>query len=202
MGAAPFFLCPICLRKLLHSTQAEPLPRYHALHTWYASHGCAEQCVWLAARIHTLKQGVDVPLLPLLTMCGDAEGGCEAKESEGEMRACGTCVATGAPEACEMREFLTPHAKFICDVCEARVPEGGTMHGCRVADYDECEDCFNAAALVRTDSEVLAGKAACSRGEARAAINSCKGDMERALRQLIRSLQEPKRATPAAPIRL
>lgn len=38
--------------------------------------------------------------------------------------------------------FLTPSAGYICDVCDRAMPQAATLHGCRVCDYDQCQECF------------------------------------------------------------
>jgi len=55
-----------------------------------------------------------------------------------------------------LKEFETPSAGYGCDLCKERFSADTHMYGCRICNYDVCDDCwdkFDAAAVTLADAE-------------------------------------------------
>lgn len=50
----PIHLCPVCLRKLQHSTGCDVLARYHELLSLYQKYGLTEEAQWIEKRLEKL----------------------------------------------------------------------------------------------------------------------------------------------------
>ena len=48
----------------------------------------------------------------------------------------------GCPGRHALGAFRTPRPGFCCDVCDASLPEGTDIRGCRICDWDACNKHF------------------------------------------------------------
>mmetsp|Transcript_71687 Transcript_71687/g.134070 ORF Transcript_71687/g.134070 Transcript_71687/m.134070 type:complete len:244 (+) Transcript_71687:45-776(+) len=48
-------------------------------------------------------------------------------------------TAFDCPKGHGLARFMTPHPSFCCDVCRVYQPQGSAMWGCRMCDWDVCE---------------------------------------------------------------
>lgn len=55
-------------------------------------------------------------------------------------------TASSCPSGHGLTQFSTPRLGFSCDLCDAQMPEGATLYGCRQCDYDVCALCRRSAA--------------------------------------------------------
>ena len=55
-------------------------------------------------------------------------------------------TASSCPSGHGLTQFSTPNSGFDCDLCDAQMPEGATLYGCRQCDYDVCALCRRSAA--------------------------------------------------------
>jgi len=46
-----------------------------------------------------------------------------------------------------------PNSDFTCDDCGKEVAEGETLWGCRLCDYDRCQQCLNKGIVEFTDTD-------------------------------------------------
>src|SRR5262249_3230523 len=50
MDRQPPHLCPVCLRKVVHTTHVDPMARYAALESFYRDQGLGDEADWVHAR--------------------------------------------------------------------------------------------------------------------------------------------------------
>mmetsp|Transcript_400 Transcript_400/g.518 ORF Transcript_400/g.518 Transcript_400/m.518 type:complete len:970 (+) Transcript_400:710-3619(+) len=64
------------------------------------------------------------------------------------------CPTNGHP----LQRFVVPNRLFACDVCDRRPAEGSTMYGCRLCDWDTCQNCaeLNSPGIVHSTSNATA----------------------------------------------
>ncbi|CAK9086447.1 unnamed protein product [Durusdinium trenchii] len=67
------------------------------------------------------------------------------------------------PKEHPLRRYATPHAHYICDVCNRQVKVGEHLWGCGACDYDMCDGCkakvIHGAKVEHRESQGLAGLA-------------------------------------------
>merc|ERR1712217_168391 len=51
------------------------------------------------------------------------------------------CPVYTCPHGHQLQERETPNRNFQCAVCGVNPPEGATMYGCRLCNYNECVTC-------------------------------------------------------------
>jgi len=66
---------------------------------------------------------------------------------------CAQCKAHTCPSGHVLERHLAPNSEYTCDVCEKEVAEGETLWGCRLCDYDKCQQCANKGIVEFTDTD-------------------------------------------------
>merc|ERR1712232_5058 len=57
------------------------------------------------------------------------------------------------PSGHALQRHEAPNSDYTCDVCEKQVAEGETLWGCRLCDYDRCQQCANKGIVEFTDTD-------------------------------------------------
>merc|ERR1711988_1766287 len=52
-----------------------------------------------------------------------------------------------------LERHSAPNSDYTCDVCGKEVAEGDTLWGCRLCDYDKCQQCANKGSVEFTDTD-------------------------------------------------
>merc|ERR1719163_976667 len=57
------------------------------------------------------------------------------------------------PSGHALERHSAPNSDYTCDVCGKEVTEGETLWGCRLCDYDKCQQCANKGIVEFTDTD-------------------------------------------------
>merc|ERR1712232_837036 len=66
---------------------------------------------------------------------------------------CAQRKAHTCPSGHVLERHSAPNSEYTCDVCEKKVTEGETLWGCRLCDYDKCQQCANKGIVEFTDTD-------------------------------------------------
>jgi hypothetical protein len=66
---------------------------------------------------------------------------------------CAQCKEHTCPSGHVLECHAAPNSDYTCDVCEREVAEGETLWGCRLCDYDKCQQCANKRIVGFTDTD-------------------------------------------------
>merc|ERR1712054_471069 len=64
---------------------------------------------------------------------------------------CAQRKAHTCPSGHVLERHAAPNSDYTCDVCGKEVAAGETLWGCRLCDYDECQQCANKGIVEFTD---------------------------------------------------
>jgi len=65
------------------------------------------------------------------------------------------------PKLHPLRKYRTPVPNYTCDICDAYIPKGKVMYGCKECDWDSCTSCITRLAqdgTYRKNRHALKGK--------------------------------------------
>merc|ERR1712072_777008 len=57
------------------------------------------------------------------------------------------------PSGHVLKRHAAPNSDYRCDVCGKEAAEGETLWGCRLCDYDKCQQCANKGTVEFTDTD-------------------------------------------------
>jgi hypothetical protein len=66
---------------------------------------------------------------------------------------CAQCKELTCPSGHVLERHAAPNSDYTCDVCEKEVAEGETLWGCRLCDYDKCQQCANRGIVEFIDTD-------------------------------------------------
>merc|ERR1712072_136655 len=66
---------------------------------------------------------------------------------------CSQRKAHTCPSGHVLKRHSAPNSDYTCDVCGKEVTEGETLWGCRLCDYDKCQQCANKGIVEFTDTD-------------------------------------------------
>merc|ERR1712070_667598 len=66
---------------------------------------------------------------------------------------CVQCKEHTCPSGHVLQRPAAPNSDYTCDVCGKEVAEGETLWGCRLCDYDKCQNCASKNIVEFTDTD-------------------------------------------------
>merc|ERR1719145_178737 len=66
---------------------------------------------------------------------------------------CAQCKEHTCPSGHVLERHEAPDSDYTCDECGKEVAEGETLWGCRLCDYDKCQQCANKGSVEFTDTD-------------------------------------------------